>query len=344
MMSRPNPPPKRRRIIDPSAITSVPIYSNKVNSSLQLKPTVFQKVDCTDNDEEANLWSPSPPKKKNKPIITLSDSEEELEQDQPEQKNQKENQDALRSPSPPPPLFSPPVKRNTRAKKKIKEINRKLEEIDALICPSSEEDNVSGHSDNLSTNDDDDDDDDDDIIIISSENRHKKRPPKQEHRATAREISLKFRWRTDLYKIPVLSTDPLSVAVDKLSSKLKVLPSQILLLRQDTELPVHSTATDLGLGIADIIDCVVVTEEKGEESNSHDIITVRLQGKEKGSAQEYSLHKDAPLGSILTQYTSGLSAVAKRRVKFFFDGSKVLPIKTPSQLDMENGDVIEVWT
>uniref|UniRef100_A0A3B4CCN3 NFATC2-interacting protein n=2 Tax=Pygocentrus nattereri TaxID=42514 RepID=A0A3B4CCN3_PYGNA len=186
-------------------------------------------------------------------------------------------------------------------------------------------------------------DDDDDIIIISSEDKQKRRPPKPEPRTAAREISLKFRWRTDVFKVPVLSTDRLYKAVEQLSAKLKVLPSQILLLRQDTELAVDCTASELGLGIADIIDCVVITEDK-EESNSRDVITLRLQGQEKGSAQEYSLHKDAPLGSILSQYTSGLSAIAKRRVKFLFDGSKVTPSQTPSQLDMENGDVIEVWT
>lgn len=50
-----------------------------------------------------------------------------------------------------------------------------------------------------------------------------------------------------------LQTDPLSKAVNQLSAKLKVQPSQILLLRQDTELPVQSTAAELDLGIADII-------------------------------------------------------------------------------------------
>ncbi|KAI4902261.1 hypothetical protein NFI96_020305, partial [Prochilodus magdalenae] len=343
VISRPNPPPKRRRIIDPSEITSVPIYSNKVNSSLQLKPAIFKQLDCGESDEEeAKLWSPSPPK--SKPFrINLSDSEDEPDGDESKQRNQNKKHDVLRSPSPPPPPRSPPVKRTKRADKKIKEVNRILEEIGSLVCPSPERAyDVPEQSDCLSPRNDDDDDDD--IIIISSEDKQKRRPHKPVPRASGRQISLKFRWRTDVYKIPVLSTDPLSKAVDLLSAKLNVLPSQILLLRQDTELPVHSTPTELDLGIADIIDCVVVIEDKEEGSNSCDLITVRLQGNEKGSAQEYSLAKDAPLGSILTQYTSGLSATAKRKVKFLFDGSKVTPNQTPSQLDMENGDVIEVWT
>lgn len=50
-----------------------------------------------------------------------------------------------------------------------------------------------------------------------------------------------------------LQTDPLSKAVAQLSLKLKVPPSKILLMRNDDELPVCSTITQLGLGNADII-------------------------------------------------------------------------------------------
>lgn len=134
--------------------------------------------------------------------------------------------------------------------------------------------------------------------------------------------------------------------------------------------------------LLNLSDCLVITDDKEHES-SCDVITLRLQGKEKGSTQEYSVDKvcDVPdlcsflfwgrhvvhlstvtcifilsygfftlsttqhasLGSLLSQYTSGLSAAAKRRVKFFFDGLKVTHNQTPSQLDMEDGDVIDVW-
>jgi hypothetical protein len=38
-----------------------------------------------------------------------------------------------------------------------------------------------------------------------------------------------------------------------------------------------------------------------------------------------------------------MSVDARRKVRFQFDGSKVVHSQTPSQLDMEDGDVIEVW-
>lgn len=53
--------------------------------------------------------------------------------------------------------------------------------------------------------------------------------------------------------------------------------------------------------------------------------------------------KNAPLGSILSQYVSGMAASARCRAKFLFDGSRVTHDQTPADLDMEDGDVIEVW-
>lgn len=66
-------------------------------------------------------------------------------------------------------------------------------------------------------------------------------------------------WATDHWFL--LQTAPLSVAVQQLSVKLNVPPSRILLLRKDMELPVDSTANELGLGIADIIGEISVLLE-----------------------------------------------------------------------------------
>ncbi|XP_058274807.1 NFATC2-interacting protein isoform X1 [Hemibagrus wyckioides] len=287
-LSPPNPPSKRRRVLEPSAITSGPIYSNKVTRSLRMKPSVFRKTNCTEVNGEAFS-------------INLSDSEEELGPDKP------------------------------------REHNQKLDALSSLLCLTSKT-----PEDILDVSDINCYDRNNDIIIVSSEDKPKRRTAKPKRRKRAQEISLKFRCQLDVHKIPVLSTDPLSKAVAQLSVKLNVPPSKILLMRNDAELPVRSTITQLDLGIADIIDCLVITDDKEDES-SCDVITVRLQGKEKGSAKEYSVQKNAPLGSVLSQYTSGLSAAAKRKVRFLFDGLKVTRNQTPLQLDMEDGDVIDVW-
>lgn len=57
-----------------------------------------------------------------------------------------------------------------------------------------------------------------------------------------------------------------------------------------------------------------------------------------------SLLQDAPLGSVFSQYVFGHKAAArKKKVCFQFDGCTVSPSQTPAELDMEDGDIIEVW-
>lgn len=53
--------------------------------------------------------------------------------------------------------------------------------------------------------------------------------------------------------------------------------------------------------------------------------------------------QEAALGSIFSQYVSRIPASAQREVRFQYDGSKVTHSQTPAQLDMEDGDIIEVW-
>lgn len=93
-----------------------------------------------------------------------------------------------------------------------REINRKLDAIGSLVClsPEPQEPVVEYRNSPSPVNDYDDDDD---IIIISSDSKKKRRPLNTEDRDSAREISLKFRCRTELYKIPILSVSGLNTSV-----------------------------------------------------------------------------------------------------------------------------------
>ncbi|XP_055007170.1 NFATC2-interacting protein [Boleophthalmus pectinirostris] len=220
------PPPKRRRILDPSAIVSVPIYSNQVSNSLQMKAPAFSDREST--GEKSKIHS-------------------------------------------------------TVFKAALPE----------------------------------------------------------------RQFPLKVRCRTDLHKIHVLPSTPLSAVVEQLSVKLGVPPPRLLLLREEAELSADATVGALGLGIADILECVVMAEAERDTPTGgdvDDVIKVRLQGKDRTMCQEFSVRRDAPLGSVFAQFSSGLAVVAQRKVSFHFDGCRLSSLQTPQELDMEDGDVIEVWT
>lgn len=65
--------------------------------------------------------------------------------------------------------------------------------------------------------------------------------------------------------------------------------------------------------VPDLSDCLVITDDKEHES-SCDIITLRLQGKEKGSVQEYSLDK---VDNVF-RFSSGLLVVHLSTVTCIF--------------------------
>ncbi|KAE8282711.1 NFATC2-interacting protein [Larimichthys crocea] len=310
------PPPKRRRILDPSAIVPVPVYSSKVSSSLQLKPTAAMLTGkAADDGADDTLWSQFSSRGPPAAVVGLSDSEEdeaEHGENKPEHTKKTTEPEVLRSPSPPPPE-SPVQKQSRRVKQKISEVDRKLRAVTSLLSPEPH-DRTPLTLTCLQP------------MMISS----------------VREIPLKVRCRTDVHKIPVLSSTPLSDVLTQLSVILDIPPPRLLLLKEEVELPTHSTVGELGLGIADIIECVVMAAEERHGADSS-IVSVRLQSRDRDSSQEFSLRRDAPLGSVFSQYLSRMSSAAQRSVRFQFDGSKVSHSQTPAELDMEDGDIIEVW-
>ncbi|XP_029944741.1 NFATC2-interacting protein isoform X2 [Salarias fasciatus] len=322
------PPPKRRRILDPSAIVPVPVYSSKVSSGLQMKPkaTVFSQDDVSDD----SLWSEFS-RREPANVIGLSDSEDEAVSTPTE--------GTARCPSPPPPE-SPVQKQSRKVKQKLSEIDRKLQAVNALRSPEATGRTTRGATGRTSRSRRTAASEEDDVVVVS--------PPSEglsPGGSAVREIPLKIRCRTDVHKIPVLTSMCLSAVVTKLSVILDVPPPRLLLLREDVELDTDATVAELGLGIADIIECVIMrAEDQDGGTGGGGMITVRLQSKDKDSSQEFSVHREAPLGSVFSQYAAQLPDGARRKIRFHFDGHKVTERQTPAQLDMEDGDIIEVWT
>ncbi|XP_047199845.1 NFATC2-interacting protein isoform X1 [Hippoglossus stenolepis] len=328
------PPPKRRRILDPSAIVPVPVYSNKVSSSLRLKPMdhVFTKKETTEDAADDSLWSSRETKVA---ALVLSDSEEEAEH--VGNKAEHGGLETFRSPSPPPPE-SLVQKQSSQVKRKISEIDRRLKVVNSPMSPEPQKRSRRLRGSRTPAFEEEQDD----VVILTNPDSGS---CSSLYSSSLHEISLKIRCRTDIHKIPVLSSTPLSNVLAQLSAILHVPPPRLLLLREDVELPIDSTVGEIGLGIADILECVVMAADDKSKAavGGSDVITVRLQSKDRDASQEFSLHRDAPLGPVFSQYLSRMSGSAQRKVRFHFDGSKVTHGQTPAQLDMEDGDIIEVW-
>ena len=99
-----------------------------------------------------------------------------------------------------------------------REINRRLDAIGSLLSPSPERRGlVPNHSQSVAAeeeqDDEDDDDDDDDLVIVDPQRQRVRPPAPSEPRPAARHVPLKFRCRTEILRIPLLTVRHVCVCV-----------------------------------------------------------------------------------------------------------------------------------
>ncbi|XP_038165475.1 NFATC2-interacting protein [Arvicola amphibius] len=308
---------RRRRLLDPGEAPVVPVYSGKVQSSLNLIPDnssllKFCLSEPEDEADVANSGSPSdalllgsPWKKK---LRSNHEKEETKMEALPDQ-----DISPLHRPSP-----RNKSRKHSEALKKLREVNKRLQDLRSCLSPNQH------HSPALQSLDDE--------VVLVEEPALPQSP---------RLFTLKIRCRADLVRLPVMTSEPLQNVVDYMANHLGVSPSRILLLFGETELSPTATPRALKLGVADIIDCVVLTSSS-EATETSQQLQLRVQGKEKHQMLEISLSPDSPLKVLMSHYekTMGLSG---HKLSFFFDGTKLSGKELPADLGMESGDLIEVW-
>uniref|UniRef100_A0A5F8G1V6 NFATC2-interacting protein n=2 Tax=Monodelphis domestica TaxID=13616 RepID=A0A5F8G1V6_MONDO len=128
-----------------------------------------------------------------------------------------------------------------------------------------------------------------------------------------------------------------------MASRLGVSPARILLLFGEVQLSPSATPSSLKIGVADIIDCVVLssTPEPSKESGSGEELRLRVQGQEKHQVLEVTIPRGAPLRTLMSHYAEAMG-LKGHKLSFFFDGEKLSGQGTPAELGMEQEDLIEV--
>lgn len=218
--------------------------------------------------------------------------------------------------TPPPPRTK--SRKHSRALQKLREVNKRLQDLRSCLSPKQPQ-----GQDHLSQ--------EDEVVLVEG-------PPLPEN---PRLLPLKIRCRADLVRLPVRMSEPLQSVVDHMATRLGVSPSRILLLFGETELSPTATPRTLKLGVADIIDCVVLASSP-EAAGTSQLIQLRVQGKEKHQMLEVSLPRDSPLKTLMSRYEEAMG-LSGCKLTFFFDGTKLSGKELPADLGMESGDLIEVW-
>ncbi|KAK2493275.1 hypothetical protein MC885_021193 [Smutsia gigantea] len=225
----------------------------------------------------------------------------------------------VQDPSPlPPPLQRTKSRKHTRALQKLREVNKRLQDLRSCLSPKQPQD-----QDHPSQ--------EDDVVLVEEPTFPQ----------SSRLLQLKIRCRADLVRLPVRMSEPLQGVVDHMAAHLGVSPSRILLLFGETELSPTATPRNLQLGVADIIDCVVLASSPEAERTSQ-LLQLRVQGKEKHQMLEVSLSPNSPLKTLMSRYEEAMG-LSGHKLSFFFDGMKLSGKELPSDLGMESGDLIEVW-
>ncbi|XP_014693509.1 NFATC2-interacting protein [Equus asinus] len=314
----PRAPVRRRRrlLLDPGEAPVVPVYSGKVKSSLHLIPDHLLKLCPPGAEEEADMADSSSSHAEDPPFPD-SPWKKKLRNKNEEEKKKKELLAQDTSPLPPP-LPRTKSRKHTQALQKLREVNKRLQDLRSCLSPKQ----CQGQ-DHLSQ--------EDEVVLVEG-------PILPE---SPRLLPLKIRCRADLVRLPVRMSEPLQSVVDHMAAHLGVSPSRILLLFGETELSPTATPRTLKLGVADIIDCVVLASSP-EAAETSQMLQLRVQGKEKHQMLEVSLSRDSPLRTLMSRYEEAMG-LSGHKLSFFFDGTKLSGKELPADLGMESGDLIEVW-
>ncbi|XP_074138864.1 NFATC2-interacting protein isoform X2 [Sminthopsis crassicaudata] len=315
---RPPAPRRRRLLLGAGEAPVVPVYSGKVKSSLRFFPKDLRQplFSGSPSGEAVDLDSDKP-LSENIPLPVSSTEKNQKTND--EEENHFLVRDSSSSPSPPP-RYRGRSRKPPRALGKIREVNKRLQGLRSYLSPLSSKDRVSENSE--------------DEVILVEETSVRKSP---------RHLTLKVRCRTDLVKLPLSTDEPLQVVVDHMASRLGVSSARILLLFREVELSPSATLSSLKIGVADIIDCVVLssTPEPSKESESGEELRLRVQGQEKHQVLEITVSRGAPLRTLMSHYAE-VMGLKGHKLSFFFDGEKLSGQGTPAELGMEQEDLIEV--
>eukprot|EP00116_Pleurobrachia_bachei_P006130 sb/3466392/ len=169
--------------------------------------------------------------------------------------------------------------------------------------------------------------------------------------AAERSITLKFRKSSNMHRFKVFMSTPLNVPLGHIAGMYDTVPSQLLLQLNDENLDHDKSSRELGITVADIIEVLVVGESKSASTTDPDdtsslarqlpgTLTIKIQSTgHRNNVKEIKVFKNKKLAEYLFAVTKEFGYGA---AKFRFDGDSVDPKKTPGELEIEDGDCLDI--
>ncbi len=82
-------------------------------------------------------------------------------------------------------------------------------------------------------------------------------------------------------------------------------------------------------------------KQENQDQQERRFITLKVVGQD-GTEMHFRVNVEKPLGKLKTFYTSRLGVPAGS-FRFLFDGHRINDNETPTQLDMQHNDLVEVY-
>ncbi|BFZ18643.1 hypothetical protein BsWGS_21681 [Bradybaena similaris] len=218
----------------------------------------------------------------------------------------------IQSPSPPPQLQDKRGRRmNKQLTKAFQTLNQAKISLNKITPPRTK-----GHRR------------DSDVIFVGEEDCLQKR------------IVVKVRYLTKVYRIQMKLNEPFHVLTSQLSRDIDEAEHNLGLFLHDRSLEATETPLSVNLTVADIIEChrIKVSEEP---VGAADAIELVIQCSNSKSRITITANRRRPLSDVIQKYAQLVNAAASSFV-FSFDGEDIEPTDTPSKLDMDDLDVIDV--
>ncbi|NP_001399641.1 NFATC2-interacting protein isoform 2 [Mus musculus] len=224
---------RRRRLLDPGEAPVVPVYSGKVQSSLNLIPdnSSLLKLCPSEPEDEADLTNSGSSPSEDDALPSGSPWRKKLRKKcEKEEKKMEEFPDQDISPLPQPSSRNK-SRKHTEALQKLREVNKRLQDLRSCLSPKQHQ------SPALQSTDDE-------VVLVEG-------PVLPQ---SSRLFTLKIRCRADLVRLPVRMDSPLKVLMSHYEEAMGLSGHKLSFFFDGTKLSGKELPADLGLESGDLIE------------------------------------------------------------------------------------------
>ncbi|KAK3084092.1 hypothetical protein FSP39_008003 [Pinctada imbricata] len=150
-----------------------------------------------------------------------------------------------------------------------------------------------------------------------------------------------------VYRFKMYKYESIQNVLKDIAAKENVDENCLLLVHNERTIRPSDSPESLDLHVADIIECHESTGEvcdlstlDDSYSDDGDDITIMVQSRQSKKKMEFKISKNAPLTSLITQYSVKMGVNASK-IRLQFDGEDITQGDTAKHLDIEDGYCID---